>query len=49
MKTLLCNSYRYIIGLVSFQRYGYTLYNTQSYPLMAQEYPRMFGMTTPLQ
>ena len=49
MKTLPCSSYRYIIGLVTFQRYRYALYNIQSYPLMTREYPRMFGMTTPLQ
>ena len=49
MKTLPCSSYCYIIGLVAFQRYRYALCNTRSYPLMTQEYPRMFGMTMPLQ
>ena len=49
MKTLPCSSYRYIIGLVTFQRYRYVLYNIRSYPLTTREYPRMFGMTTPLQ
>ena len=49
MKTLPCSSYHYIIGLVTFQRYRYELYNTQSYPLMTREYHRMFRMTTPLQ
>ena len=49
MKTLTCSSYHYIIGLVIFQKYRYVLYNTQSYPLTTREYPRMFGMTTPLQ
>ena len=49
MKTLPCSSYRYIIGLVTFQGYRYALYNTQSYPLMTQKYPNMFGTTTLLQ
>ena len=49
MKTLQSSRYRYIIGSVTFQRYGYTLYNTRSYPKTTQKYPRMFGMTTPLQ
>ena len=49
MKTLPCSSYRYIISLVTIQRYRYALYNTLSYPLTTQEYPRMFGMTLPLQ
>ena len=39
MKTLPFSSYHYIIGLVTFQRYRYALYNTRSYPLMTQEYP----------
>ena len=38
-----------VIGLVTFQRYRYALYNTRYYPLTTQEYPRMLGMTTPLQ
>ena len=49
MKALPYSSYRYIIGLVTFQRYRYALYNTRSYPLTTRRYPRLFGMTTPLQ
>ena len=48
-KTLPCSSYHYIIGLVTFQRYRNALYNTQSYLLTTQGYPRIFDMTTPLQ
>ena len=33
MKTSSFSSYRYIIGLVTFQRYRYALYNTRFYPL----------------
>ena len=43
------SSYRYTIGLVTFQRYRYVLYNTRSYPLTTRQYPRIFGMTMPLQ
>ena len=50
MKTLPCSSYRYIISLVTFQRYRYALYNTRSaYPLTTRQYPTIFDMTTPLQ
>ena len=49
MKTLPFSTYRYMIILVTFQRYRYALYNTRSYPLTTREYPRMFGMTMPLQ
>ena len=45
----LCSSYRYVIGLVTFQRYRYTLYNTRSCPLTTRRYPRIFSMTMPLQ
>ena len=49
MEALPCSSYCYIISLVTFQRYRYTLYNTRSYPLTTRGYPRIFDMTTPLQ
>ena len=48
MKALLC-SCRYIIDLVTFQRYRYVLYNTRSCPLTTRQYPRIFGWNTPFQ
>ena len=49
MKTLPSSSFRYIIGLFTYLRYRYALYNTRSYPLTTREYPRMFSMIIPLQ